>query len=383
MTNQKKSLTHRKETNPLQWKVAPKSFGSVSLMNSTETPSVRTNFPLLGITMGDPAGIGPEIIVKVFAHKIIYKICRPVVIGDASVISNAVKFLGSKMKVRSIKNIDAAEFHFGTIEVFDLENVDLKKLKLGKISAMAGNAAFESVKKAIQLAIDKKIDGTVTCPIHKEAVNLAGHHFSGHTEIFGRFTKTKNYAMMLVEGNMRVIHVTTHVSLRHACNLIKKKRVFEVIKLADLGCRQLGIKSPRIAVAGLNPHASDGGLFGNEEKNEIIPAVKAARKIGINVEGPLAGDTIFSKLKGGSYDIVVAMYHDQGHIPLKLLGFNWNEKKKKWDSVSGVNITVGLPIIRVSVDHGTAFDQAGKGTAAEESLLNAISYAAAMAVNSK
>ncbi|MFA3782224.1 4-hydroxythreonine-4-phosphate dehydrogenase PdxA [Melioribacteraceae bacterium 4301-Me] len=332
--------------------------------------------------MGDPAGIGPEITVKAFSHKSIHKICKPIVIGDSSVLANAVSFLKSKVKINSIKSVDDAKFSFGTMNVYDLNNVDVKKLKLGKVSAMAGNAAFESVKTAIQLALDKKIDAVVTGPIHKEALNLAGHNFSGHTEIFGYYTKTKNYAMLLVEGNMRVIHVTTHISLRSACDLIKKKRVFEVIKLADEACRKLGIKSPRIGVAGLNPHASDGGLFGWEEQKEIIPAVKAAKKIGINVEGPFAGDTIFPKLKGGSYDIVVAMYHDQGHIPLKLLGFSWNEKKQKWDSVSGVNITVGLPIIRVSVDHGTAFDQAGKGTATEESLLNAISYAAAMAKNS-
>ncbi len=339
------------------------------------------NKPILGITMGDPAGIGPEIAVKAFGHKDIYKICRPLIIGDVSVLSQTAKLLRSKIKVLSIKNINEAKFHPGTMEVYDLKNVNLKKLKLGKVSAMAGHAAFEFIKTAIQLALDNKIDGTVTGPIHKKAINLAGHHFSGHTEIYAHFTKTKNYAMMLVEGKMRVIHVTTHVSLRQACDLIKKKRVLDVIILANNACEKLGIKSPKIAVAGLNPHSSDGGLFGWEEKKEIIPAIKAAKKMGINAEGPIPSDTLFPKTKGGYYDIVVAMYHDQGHIPLKLLGFNWNEKNKKWKSVSGVNITVGLPIIRVSVDHGTAFDQAGKGTANEESLLSSISYAAAMAAN--
>ncbi len=348
-----------------------------------KTATLKSNKfkPLLGITMGDPAGIGPEIAVKAFMNKNIYKICRPIVIGDASVLKHAVSILGDNIKVNPVNDIQDAKLKFGTMDVYDLKNVDIDKLELGKVSLMAGNAAFESVRTAIELAMRKEIDGTVTGPIHKEAINLAGHHFSGHTEIYGHFTRTKKYAMMLVEGNMRVIHVTTHVSLRNACDLIKKKRILDVIKLADLGCKNLGIKSPRIGVAGLNPHSSDGGLFGWEETKEIIPAIKSARRLGINAEGPIPADTLFPKAKGGSYDIVVAMYHDQGHIPLKLMGFNWNEIKNKWDSVSGVNITVGLPIIRASVDHGTAFDQAGKATASEESLLNAISYAAAYAIN--
>ena len=335
--------------------------------------------PIIGITMGDPAGIGPEIIIKALNHRKIYKETRPVVIGDASTISNALKFVNSKLKVKAIDEIDRAKFTYGTIDVYDLKNVDVKKMKIGKVSVMAGEAAFQSVITAIKLALEKEINGVATTPIHKEAINLAGHHFSGHTEIFAHYTKTKKYAMMLVEGTMRVIHVTTHVSLRKACNLVKRQRVLDVIKLADKACKNFGIKSPRIAVAGLNPHSSDGGLFGWEEEREIIPAIKAAQKSGCKVIGPIPGDTLFPKAKGGAYDIVVAMFHDQGHIPLKLIGFNWDEKRRKWDSVSGVNITVGLPIIRVSVDHGTAFDQAGKGSATEESLLNAVTNAATLA----
>ncbi len=342
----------------------------------------KTNMkrPIIGVTMGDPAGIGPEIIIKALDHRKIYKEARPVVIGDASTISNALKFVNCNLIVNAIENIKDAKFTYGTVDVFDLRNVEIKKLKIGRVSIMAGEAAFQSVTTAIDLALKKEINGVATTPIHKEAINLAGHHFSGHTEIFAKYTKTKKYAMMLVEGNMRVIHVTTHVSLRKACNLIKKQRVLDVIKLANKACKNLGIKSPRIAVAGLNPHSSDGGLFGWEEEKEIIPAIKAAKKLGCKVVGPVPGDTLFPKAKGGAYDIVVAMFHDQGHIPLKLIGFKWDEKKKKWDSVSGVNITVGLPIIRVSVDHGTAFDQAGKGTATEESLLNAIANATSMAL---
>lgn len=337
--------------------------------------------PIIGITMGDPAGIGPEIAAKALAKKNIYTICKPLIIGDAAAMEQGIKIAGVELKVNPISKIKGAKFKYGIMDVFDLKNVDVEALQHGKVSAMAGKAAFESVKKVIELALAKEIDATVTGPIHKEAINLAGHHFSGHTEIYGHFTKAKKYAMMLVEGNLRVVHVTTHVSMRQACDLIKKKRVFEVIQLADDACKRLGIKSPRIGVAGLNPHSSDGGLFGWEEEKEIIPAINAAKKIGINADGPVPGDTLFSKAKGGLYDVVVAMYHDQGHIPLKLVGFTWNDKTKKWDSVSGVNITLGLPIIRVSVDHGTAFGKAGKGTATEESLLNAISYAAAMAAH--
>ena len=248
---------------------------------------------------------------------------------------------------------------------------------------MAGNAAFEAVKKVIHFAMEKKIDATVTGPINKEAIHAAGHFFSGHTEIYAHYTGTKKYAMMLIEGNLRVVHVTTHVSMRQACDLIKKDRVMDVIQLADNACRKLGILNPKIGVAGLNPHASDGGLFGREEEKEITPAIREAKRNGIDVDGPISGDTLFSKARGGQYDIVIAMYHDQGHIPLKLLGFNWNEQLKKWDSVKGTNITLGLPIVRVSVDHGTAFDQAGNGTANEESLLNAIEHASMIALNNK
>jgi len=267
------------------------------------------------------------------------------------------------------------------MNVYDLKNVDLKKLKYGVITAMAGNAAFKAVKKAIELAVRKEIDGTVTGPIHKESIHAAGYPFSGHTEIFAYFTRTKKYAMMLVQENLRVVHVTTHVALRQVCDLVKKKRVLDVIILANDACKRLGCQVPRIGVAGLNPHASDGGLFGREEEEEIIPAIKSARALGIQADGPIPADTLFPKVKGGQYDIAVAMYHDQGHIPLKLTGFIWNEPNKKWESVSGVNITLGLPIIRTSVDHGTAFDQAGKGTALEESLLYAIAYASKMVRN--
>jgi 4-hydroxythreonine-4-phosphate dehydrogenase len=289
---------------------------------------------------------------------------------------------GVNLKIRAVSQMSEAKFQIGSMDVFDLGNVKLSRLKMGKVSAMAGHAAFEAIRKVIELALDKKVQATVTGPIHKEALNKAGHHFSGHTEIYAHYTHTTRYAMLLVHGSMRVIHVSTHVSLREACDLVKKKRIIEVIYLLDQACKQFGIKIPRIGVAGLNPHASDGGLFGQEEKNEILPAVTETHKKGYHVEGPIPADTLFTKAKGGLYDGCVAMYHDQGHIPFKLEGFTWDPESGKMQSVKGVNITVGLPIIRTSVDHGTAFEIAGKGIASPDALQLAVEYAATMAQNS-
>ena len=331
--------------------------------------------PIIGITMGDPAGIGPEIAAKALSRPEVYEKCRPLVTGDAAVMTAAARIAGTELRVNAIETPGQAKFECGTIDVIDLKDVDMASLERGKVSAMAGAAAFDAVKKVIDLALAGEVDATVTGPLNKEALNLAGRHFEGHTEIYAEFTGTRDYTMMLAEGNLRVVHVSTHVSLRQACDRVKKDRVFAVIKLAHDAMRDFGIASPRIGVAGLNPHAGDGGLFGTEEKEEILPAIEKARALGMNADGPVPPDSLYPKALGGQYDIVVAMYHDQGHIPLKLVGFRWNEAQKRWDSVSGVNITLGLPIIRTSVDHGTAFDQAGKGTATDESLVNAIDYA--------
>jgi 4-hydroxythreonine-4-phosphate dehydrogenase len=332
--------------------------------------------PILGITMGDPAGIGPEIAAKAMAEPHIYDICRPLIVGDVNAMKQAVQIAGVNMEVRSISEVQEAKFEYGIMDVMDLENVDISTLVHGRVSAMAGKAAFEAIQKVIELAMEGEIDATITGPINKESLNLAGYHFSGHTEIYAHFTNTKDYTMMLADGNLRVVHVSTHVSLREACDSVKKERVLKVIELGNDACKKLGISIPRIGVAGLNPHAGEHGLFGWEEKKEIIPAIQEAQERGINAEGPVSPDTLFSKAKGGQYDMVVAMYHDQGHIPLKVVGFNWDESEKKWKSVSGVNITLGLPIIRSSVDHGTAFGKAGKGTATHESLIHAIEYGA-------
>jgi len=332
--------------------------------------------PFIGISMGDPAGIGPEVIVKALLKRSVYRQCKPVVVGDAGVIKQAVGFLNSTLKVNAISNIRDAKSKYGTIDVFDLANFD-QQASYGKVSAEAGKAAFESIVKVIELAKNGEVDATVTAPINKEAINLAGFHFSGHTEIYAHYTGTKKYAMLLVHNNLRVIHVSTHVSLRQACDLAQKDRIMEVTRLLYDACRGFGIDEPKIAVAGLNPHSGDNGLFGWEEEKEIIPAIKELKSEGFNVEGPVPPDTLFSKAIGGMFDGCVAMYHDQGHIPFKVVGFNWNKTKKRLE-VEGVNITLGLPIIRVSVDHGTAFEIAGKGIASEKAMLTSIEYAIKM-----
>lgn len=331
--------------------------------------------------MGDPAGIGPEIVVRALSHESTYQKCRPIVTGDAKVMRKAVGLLGLNLQVNAVDEVKAAKFEYGTIDVFDLKCVDADSFEFGKVVAQCGNAAFVSIRKAIDLAMAEEVDGTVTAPLNKEALNLAGHHFDGHTEIYATFTHTKKYAMLLADEHLRVIHVSTHVPLRKACDLVKKARIIEVTELIDDACRQFGIENPRIGIAGLNPHSSDNGLFGDEEALEIIPAVAELAARGFNVAGPVPPDTLFAKAKCGQFDGCVAMYHDQGHIPFKVVGFNWNAETGKMDSVKGVNITLGLPIIRVSVDHGTAFDVAGKGIASEDAMMISIDYATKMAIN--
>ena len=332
--------------------------------------------------MGDPASIGPEISIKALSNENIYKRCRPMIIGESIILEKAKKFLTKNdVTINPIEKIEDAKFQHGIIDVYEVRAVGNSTFEIGKISKTAGNAAFKYVQKVIELAMNKEIDGTVTNALNKEAINLAGYHYSGHTEIYAEFTNTKNYTMMLAHDNLRVVHVSTHFSLREACDRCKKDKIYDVIKIAYYACKALGIENPKIGVAGLNPHCGENGLFGTEEQNEIIPAIKKAENEKILVEGPISPDSIFSKARGGWYDIVVAMYHDQGHIPLKVLGFVYNKEKNNWDTISGVNVTLGLPIIRTSVDHGTAFDQAGKGTSNETSLINAIDYAIMLALN--
>lgn len=340
--------------------------------------------PIIGITMGDPASIGPEITLKTLNHEKIYQESKPVVVGDIGMLEKARNILGlDHMRFHKISDVSQALFQYGTIDVLDMGLIDANTLEIGKVSKEAGEAAFQYVVKVIDLANKGLVDATVTNAFNKEAINLAGHHFSGHTEVYAEYTGTKSYTMMLALDDLRVVHVSTHVSLREACDRVKKDRVLEVIRIADDACKQLGIEKPRVAVAGLNPHSGEGGLFGREEIEEIIPAITQAKEEGILAEGPVPPDTVFSKARGGWYDIVVAMYHDQGHIPLKVVGFVYDKKAQVWEAVEGVNITLGLPIIRVSVDHGTAFDQAGTGMANELSLMNSIDYAIRLAKNRK
>jgi 4-hydroxythreonine-4-phosphate dehydrogenase len=337
--------------------------------------------PIVGITMGDAAGIGPEIIAKALSLKDIYDICRPIVIGDARVMEEGIRIAHVQLMVNPVKSVSEAVFKYGTVDVFDLNNIEIDKLKMGQPQAMAGKAAVEYIEKAVEMALSGEIHAIATAPISKEAINMAGYTYAGHTEILAHLTKTKDYAMMLIAGPLRVIHVTTHIPLRNVAKFIKRKKVLTTIKIAYEALKDLGFNEPRIAVCGLNPHAGEGGLFGREELDEILPAIESAKRLGINVTGPLPADTAFVRAKGGEFDVVVAMYHDQGHIPIKLIGFEFDANTRQWKSVGGVNVTVGLPIIRTSVDHGTAYGKAGRreGTANPQSMIESIKLAAKMA----
>ncbi len=317
--------------------------------------------PRIAITMGDPAGIGPEIICKALSRVELWEICIPVIFGDRDWMTHTAKSLSLPMRF-SLMNTSSNSTH--TPALFQATNVDLSLNELGKLSAEAGKAGVESVKSAVTAAISGKVDAVVTAPLNKEAIRLAGYSYPGHTELLAEMTNSPKYGMMLVSGNIRVVHVSTHVSLLEAISRVKTERILECIRLGNQACKKLGIAQPRIAVAGLNPHAGENGLFGREEIDEIVPAIVLAQEEGILASGPHSPDTIFARTAIGEFDLVIAQYHDQGHIPVKLHGFD-----------SGVNVTIGLPIIRVSVDHGTAFDIAGKGIASEESLLEAIRVA--------
>ena len=353
---------------------------------------MNMNRPILGITMGDPFGNGPEITVRALHDKTVYDRCRPLVVGDVSSMEYALrvakKVSGIDLALNPVRSVQDAKFAYGTIDVLDMglvpkeqipDTTDQEEPKPFGIGACAlgGEASFQYVKKVIELAMAGEIDATVTNALSKEAINMAGHHYSGHTEIYADYTHTDKYTMMLAHEELRVVHVSTHVSLREACDRVKKARVLECIRIANEGCKALGIENPKIGVAGLNPHCGENGMFCTEEIQEIQPAIDEALAEGINIpeKKPTPPDTVFSKALGGWYDIVVVMYHDQGHIPLKVKGFVYNKQEKHWEAVAGVNVTLGLPIIRASVDHGTGFGHAGSGHANELSLINAMDYA--------
>lgn len=329
--------------------------------------------PLIAITMGDAAGSGPEIIVKVIQKRDIQNFCKTIIIGDVKVFKKAIKIVGvQNIIVNVVERVENTIDEPDTINILNLSNVEIEKLAYGKPSAMTGKAAAECIIKAVELATSGKVHAIATAPISKEGLNMAGYPYLGHTELLADLTKTKNYVMMLVVGDLRVSHVTTHVPLKKAIDLIKKERILNVIKLTyDALVNWFNISNPKLAVAGLNPHAGEGGLLGDEEIKEIRLAIEEAKAKGIEASGPYPPDSIFYRAYyGKEFDAVIAMYHDQGHIAVKMIGF-----------MEGVNVTLGLPIIRTSPDHGTAWDKAGKGTADETSMYNAIKLAALLAQN--
>lgn len=328
-----------------------------------------SNKPIIGITMGDAAGVGPEVIVKSLQHQEIYDQANPVVIGDAKMLERAAEILNAELTVKKVnRNTEFTAATFGEVVCVDLDLLPAD-LPFGQVSAEAGDAAFQYLKTAIELASDGKIDAICTAPLNKEALHKGGHIYPGHTEILAELTNTKDFSMMLSSPKLKVIHVTTHMGLIDAINSIEPERVYKVIRLAHDTLSKAGIKQPKIGVCGINPHAGENGLFGNgEEEEKIDPAIKRAVEEGIDVEGALPADTLFFRAQRGDFDIVVAMYHDQGHGPIKVLGLE-----------AGVNITVGLPIIRTSVDHGTAFDIAGKGIVDDGSMLEALRQAIELA----
>jgi 4-hydroxythreonine-4-phosphate dehydrogenase len=322
--------------------------------------------PVVAVTMGDPAGVGPEVIAKALDRPEVWEVCHPLVVGDARWMEEATRFVNSRRPVRALGT--PAEAGTGqALDVLDLANVDAGRLVRGQVSPEAGQAAAEYIQRAVGLALEGQVAAVVTAPINKEALHAAGLPYAGHTEMLAALCGAVDVAMLLVSGKLRVSHVSTHVSLRQAVERVSVERIIRVAGLTHQALRRMGFAAPRIALAGLNPHAGEGGLFGTEETEIIGPAAEAAQAEGMDVTGPYPPDSIFLRASQGEFDAVIAMYHDQGHIPIKLLGF-----------YEGVNVTLGLPIIRTSVDHGTAFDIVGTGRADERSLVAALRLAAQM-----
>jgi len=323
--------------------------------------------PLIAITMGDAAGIGPETIVKTLGFREVYRICCPVVVGDGSTMNRTIKLLKSPLKLHAIEEVAEAKGEFGTINLLDLHNLNQAEVSPGQICAACGRAAMEYISKAAELTLAGKVKALVTAPISKEATRLAGYRDMGHLEYLAHITGASEYATMLVSGPLNVVHLTTHYSLQDACKLVTKERILAKLKLTHGSFLKWGVRQPRIAVAGLNPHAGEGGLLGREEIEQIEPAVREAQHLGIDARGPFPADSVFNRAINGEFDVVLALYHDQGHIPIKVYGFE-----------KSVSVALGLPFIRTSVDHGTAFDIAGKGIANPESLAEAIRTAVSL-----
>jgi 4-phospho-D-threonate 3-dehydrogenase / 4-phospho-D-erythronate 3-dehydrogenase len=321
--------------------------------------------PLLGLTVGDPAGIGPEVVLAA-ARDPRVAVARLLAIGSMEALRAAASVVPDAPALRAVASPAEARFEDGTLDVVVVPSD--RPVPVGKLSAEAGKIAFDGVAHAVDLALAGDIDGIVTAPLNKEAIALAGHPYPGHTEILAQLTGTTDFAMMLTALKLRVVHVTTHVGIRKMLEKVTTERVLTTVRLAHRALRDMGIESPSVGVAGLNPHAGEGGLFGDEEQTTITPAIEQARAEGIDATGPWPADTLFGRAVAGDFDVAIAMYHDQGHIAVKVLGFE-----------TGVNATIGLPIVRTSVDHGTAFDIAGTGKASADSMVEAVLVGASMA----
>ncbi|QZY55610.1 4-hydroxythreonine-4-phosphate dehydrogenase PdxA [Crassaminicella profunda] len=324
----------------------------------------------IGIPMGDPAGIGPEIVVKALTKEKIHETVKAVVIGDKKTLEQAMKFCGVNLEINVIEDVKKGDYKKGILNLIDLKNVDIEKLEVGKVQGMAGKAAFEYIKMSVELAMDQKVDAIATTPINKEAFKAGGINYIGHTEVLEDLTNTKDPLTMFQVYDLRVFFLSRHVSLKKACEMTTKERVFDYILRCSEALERLGIKNGKLAVAGLNPHSGEHGLFGDEEVKEIYPAIKKAQEVGINVVGPVPADSVFYFALKGSYDAVLSLYHDQGHIATKMVDFERT-----------IAITNNMPFLRTSVDHGTAFDIAGTGKASEVSMVEAIRLAALYAPN--
>jgi len=325
--------------------------------------------PAIAITMGDPCGIGPEVVVKALADPRVYSSCRPLVIGNSYAIRQAVKLTGLSLQVNEVNDPATVGNDPGVVDLIDIHNLNPEDITVGQISPACGKAAMEWVTKAGELALAGVVEGLATAPLNKEAASLAGYESIGHMELLQELTGAGTVATMLMAKNLRVVHLTTHRSLRLACDYVKKDRILDFLQLTHDSFVQWGFPRPAIGVAALNPHGSDGGLLGSEEAEEIAPAVAEARERGIDAVGPVPADVVFHQAIQGRYAAVLAMFHDQGHIPVKVYGFE--------DSITA---NLGLPFVRTSVDHGTAFDIAGQGIASHTSMLEAIRLAVALAV---
>ncbi len=325
--------------------------------------------PTIAITMGDPCGIGPEIIAKALASGQVHPACRPLVVGSAWSMEQAIDLVGASLTVREVESAHGAGMSPDVVDIVDPHNLDPEDVVVGRVTPACGKAAMEWVTRAAELALAGQVDALATAPVNKEAASLAGYKAIGHMELLQELSGASDVATMLMTGRLWVVHLTTHRSLRRACDYVTRDQILGKLRLTHDSFGQAGIPSPRIGVAALNPHGSDGGLLGNEEADEIAPAVEEARSLGIDARGPVPADIVFHQAIQGSYDVVLAMYHDQGHIAVKVHGFE-----------TSITANLGLPFVRTSVDHGTAFDIAGKGIAHHDSMLEAIRMAVSLSL---